>query len=216
MPANRSYLVPFDTAKLPSETTDVLIIGGGVAGLRAAIEAARYRRVTVLVKDTIRENNTYYAQGGIAAQINNPVFIGSHIKDTLDTGHHLSDPAVVRYIIKSGIRLVRELVDWGMRFDRRGSQVDFAREGGHSRARIVHAGGDATGQNLLDTLINKAGVNNHIKIVDHVFVIDLLTTGNRKPACCGALVYNRLDDKLVVIRAKNVILATGGIGQVYR
>lgn len=228
----RTYLIPFDTAKLPSLSTDVLVIGTGVAGLRAAIEAGNYLpdhsvparmnrsdgvraggAVTILAKAALQETNTYYAQGGIASHINSPRLINSHIKDTLEAGHNLSEPETVRYIIKNGVRLVSQLTDWGMHFDRKGSKLDLAQEGGHSLPRILHAGGDATGKGLWQTLINNVRRNTRIRIMEDVFAIDILSAGT---ACYGALVYSNRSNQLRVIRAKKVILATGGIGQLYR
>jgi L-aspartate oxidase len=252
----RLYLIPFDTAKLPSLTTDILVIGTGVAGLRAAIEAGNYLpdhsvvraggAVTILAKAALQETNTYYAQGGIASHINSPRLINSHIKDTLEAGHNLSEPEVVRYIIRNGVRLVSQLADWGMHFDRKGSKLDLAQEGGHSLPRILHAGGDATGKGLWQTLINNVRRNTRIRIMEDVFAIDILTapsvgtvpsgrpsealsphsgrtcgttsarTNIRSDGCYGALVYSNRSNQLRVIRAKKVILATGGIGQLFR
>ena len=211
----RTYLIPFNTARLPSLSTDILVVGTGVAGLRAAIEAGNYGSVTVLAKAALQETNTYYAQGGIASHINNPRLVNSHIKDTLEAGHNLAEPKIVRYIIKNGVRLVSQLTDWGMRFDCRGSKLDLAQEGGHSLPRILHAGGDATGKSLWQTLISNVRSNTRIRIMEDIFVIDILTVGYQN-TCYGALVYSNRSNQLRVIRAKKVILATGGIGQLYR
>jgi len=210
----RNYLITFDTAKEPSITTDVLVIGSGVAGLRAAIEASHYGSVTVLTKDKLQETNTYYAQGGVASHIDRPDLIKSHINDTLVSGHNLSDARIVKYIINKGVNLVRELSDWGMHFDKKGDKLDWAQEGGHSYPRIIHSGGDATGKNLLQALINKSINNKRIKIMEHCFSIDLLTENNRD-ICFGAVVLAK-SCELLTIRAKQVILATGGAGQLYR
>ncbi|MFH1226624.1 MAG: L-aspartate oxidase [Planctomycetota bacterium] len=210
----RDYLISFDTSKKPSITTDVLVIGSGVAGLRAAIEASNYGNVIVLTKDKLQETNTYYAQGGIASHINRPELIESHINDTLVSGHDLANSRIVKYIISNGVNLVKELSDWGMRFDKKGAKLDWAQEGGHSYPRIIHSGGDETGKNLLQTLINKVKSNRQIKTMEYCFSIDLLTENN--PAkCYGALVSNK-SRELAAIWAKQTILATGGAGQLYR
>jgi L-aspartate oxidase len=207
------YLVSFDTSKVPSFTTDVLIIGSGIAGLRAAIEAAKHHKITLLTKDGLSETNTYYAQGGIASQIDKPSLVSSHIADTLNNAHQLANPSVIKQVINKGITLVKELVSWGVEFDKKGKRFDMAREGGHSFSRILHSGGDATGRHLQKTLIRKVRATNNITIFDYTFVIDILAYSR---TCHGALVYNQKSAALFVIWAKKTIIATGGAGQLYR
>ena len=154
----RRYLIPFRAARLPQQVTDVLVIGGGVAGLRAAIAAAESdAEVLLLCKDTIEQSNTWYAQGGIAAVLQPLDSVESHIRDTLTVGVGLCDERAVRTVVEEGPQRVLELLGWGASFDKQpGNPHDLAYglEGGHSYARIVHAYGDATGKELAQTLIN--------------------------------------------------------------
>src|SRR5215212_9893248 len=132
----RRYLVPFKAARLPQQFTDVLVIGGGVAGLRAAIAASdQGAEVLLLTKDTVDESNTWYAQGGIAAVLQPLDSYESHVHDTESAGAGRCDPKAVEIVVKEGPQRVLELLDWGAKFDKQvGNPYDlaFTREGGHS------------------------------------------------------------------------------------
>ncbi|HSV14934.1 MAG TPA: FAD-binding protein, partial [Tepidisphaeraceae bacterium] len=221
----RRYLIPFKAARLPQQFTDVLVIGGGVAGLRAAIAAADGGvDVLVLTKDTIDESNTWYAQGGIAAVLQPMDSIESHIKDTEIGGAGLCDDKAVRIVIEEGPQRVLELLEWGANFDKKiGNPYDlaFTREGGHSFARILHAYGDATGKELAQTLIRTVRSRDNIRISERTFVIDLITeegpatsAAGIGPKCLGVIAL--IDGKIQIIWAKRTILASGGAGQLYR
>jgi len=211
----RRYLIPFKAARLPQQFTDVLVIGGGVAGLRAAIAAAEGgAEVLVLTKDTIAESNTWYAQGGIAAVLQPLDSYESHVNDTEVAGAGLCDHKAVEIVVKEGPRGVLELLSWGAHFDKKiGNPYDlaFTREGGHSVPRIVHAFGDATGKDVAQTLINTVRAKESIRTSEKSFVIDLITNDGR---CIGALAM--IDSNIHVIWAKCTILASGGAGQLYR
>ena len=206
------YLISFDTGKLPLVQTDILVIGGGIAGLRAAIEASQSDAVLVITKDQVTESNTYYAQGGIAAHLDNHRLVESHIKDTLESGQGLSAPAVVRSIIRRGVKEIKHLIEWGMRFDRRGKHLDLAQEGGHHYPRILHAGGDNTGKEIVRNLIQQVRQHSNIEIQERVFAIDLLT-GHYAPTL---LAYQTAKQKICLIQARVIIIASGGLGQLYR
>ncbi|HXX92747.1 MAG TPA: L-aspartate oxidase [Planctomycetota bacterium] len=202
------YLVPFDLGKLPVADTDVLIIGSGSAALRAAIEAARLRRRVLLVTKKARTDcNSFYAQGGIAAAIADHDTPEAHILDTLKVGCGLSDPAMVEIVVREGADRVRELLEWGAPFDRDGRRLSFGLEGGHSTARVLHRG-DETGAMLERELLR------HVRspIVEECFALDLVTQGG---ACWGAVVAHPKKG-LLWVRARRTILATGGLGQIYR
>jgi L-aspartate oxidase len=205
------YLVPFDLRKMRATETDVLVIGSGLAALRAAYEAASAgRRVIVVTKRGRLESNSRYAQGGIAAAIDEADTLESHVADTLTVGCGLCDEPFVRTVITEGADCVRELIDWGARFDRVSGRLAFAREGGHSRARVLHRG-DQTGKELAATLMRLCERQKGIAIEEDAFAVDLLTRGG---ACVGAVLAE--GRKLRAIVAHATILATGGAGQVYR
>ncbi|HMB95328.1 MAG TPA: L-aspartate oxidase [Tepidisphaeraceae bacterium] len=211
----RRYLIPFRAARLPQQVTDVLVIGGGVAGLRAAIAAAeKGAEVLLLTKDTVEQSNTWYAQGGIAAVLQPLDSVESHIRDTEIVGVGLCDEQAVRTVVEEGPKRVLELLSWGIKFDKQiGNPLDlaFGLEGGHSYARILHAYGDATGKELAQTLINKVRSFETIRISETTFAIDLITDNGR---CVGVLAL--IDGHLNVIWARRTILASGGAGQLYR
>ena len=208
------YLISFDSSKLPLIFTDVLVVGGGIAGLRAAIESGKYGKVLLITKDSFTECNTAYAQGGIASHIDDKNLVSTHIKDTMDNGQELNNPHLVQLIIKKGVENIKELIKWGVIFDKHGDKYDLAREGGHRLARILHAGGDKTGQELLRALLDKARKTPNIELKDNIFSIDLLTDG--KNSCSGILVYQKSTKSFIIIRSNKTILATGGAGQIYR
>jgi L-aspartate oxidase len=221
----RRYLIPFNAARLPQQFTDVLVIGGGVAGLRAAIAAADAgAEVLLLTKDTVAESNTWYAQGGIAAVLQPMDSYESHIHDTEVGGAGMCDEKAVRIVIEEGPTRVLELLEWGANFDKKpGNPHDlaFTLEGGHSFARIIHAYGDATGRELAQTLIRTVRSRENIRISETSFAIDLITddADSQNPAsngsrCVGAIAL--IDEQVQMIWAKRTILASGGAGQLYR
>jgi L-aspartate oxidase len=209
---HRRYLLPFKASRLPQQITDVLIIGGGVAGLRAAIASADAGAdVLLLTKDTIDESNTWYAQGGIAAVLQPADSYQSHVEKG---GAGLCDHKAVDVVVREGPERVLELLSWGIRFDKDPAQAHglaFTREGGHSFARILHAYGDATGRELAQTLINTVRSRESIRVSERTFVVDLLTDEGR---CVGVLAL--INGALNVIWARQTILASGGAGQLYR
>lgn len=197
------YLAPFDLSRLPVVDTDILVVGSGLAALRAALEASQTRRVTVVTKSKRSESNSFYAQGGVAAAIGEHDTPEGHIADTVRVGCGLSDVPMVEIVVREGAELVRELIRWGAPFD-----PGFAREGGHSTSRVLHRG-DKTGAMIETLLLRRA---RKVPIHEGAFAVDLVTS---RGACFGALVWTPKDG-LRWFRARATILATGGAGQVYR
>ena len=208
----RRYLVGFDPRDLPHHFADVLVIGGGVAGLRAALGIGESQRVLVVTKDGVRESNSAYAQGGIAGVLDPEDHFEDHIADTLSAGKGLCDPEMVELVVREAPRRIGELIEWGTHFDQVDGQVALTREGGHSHPRIVHALGDATGREVMRAIILQARARPNVRIWQNSFTIDLLTHEGR---CRGAIVWDkRRGPSLLWARA--VVLATGGAGQLYR
>ncbi len=208
--------------------TDVLIIGSGVAGLSVAIRLAEERSdldITVLTKTNKEESNTSWAQGGVATVWNfESDNYQKHIEDTLDAGDGLCDPEVVELVIKEGHIRVKELIEWGARFDREDDgDYDLGREGGHSENRILHFK-DITGWEIQRTLNEKASRLSNIHIYEHYFAINILTQHhlgrtvtrlNPNIKCFGAYVLNLETNEIETIIAKSTVMCTGGSGQIY-
>ena len=218
----RRYLLSFDTRDVGHIFTDLLVIGSGAAGLRAALAAAgRGAKVVVITKGQPEQSNTYQAQGGIAAVIDGAAdSVEAHIADTIACAAGLGDESVIRRVISAAPAVIRELVDWGLPVDRQGAggpgePVALGREGGHSTSRIVHAHGDATGRCLAEVLIARARAQAGVKTFDNCFVVDLLTNGDNGLTVQGALTYHARYG-LQVVWARQTILAAGGAGQLWR
>ena len=193
--------------------TDVLIIGSGAAGLRAALAASEHANVMLITKTTLTESNTHYAQGGIAVAMNLDDTIALHIKDTCAAGAGLCNVEAVEMMVSEGIPRVAELLDWGANFDWEGTLPRFTREAAHSRRRIVHKG-DATGRETTDVLIQRVLNTERIHVLQNTFAIDLLTDASENATACYG-VTAIVEEQIVCIRAKSTILATGGLGRIY-
>jgi L-aspartate oxidase len=193
--------------------TDFIVIGSGIAGLRAAIElAAAGARVTVLTKDRTDESNTEYAQGGIAVVLSDEDEVALHEEDTLNAGAGLCDPAAVRVMVEDGPRYIQQLINWGTEFDREGGRLVFTQEAAHSRRRILHAHGDSTGREIVRALIARARQEREIAFVAHAATDALLVAGGRVR---GVRYLDPLVRAPRELRSQAVILASGGAGQVF-
>lgn len=214
----RRYLIPFRSSLLPQIFTDTLVIGAGVAGLRAAIAASAHGETIVLAKEDFKNTNTAWAQGGIASVLGEDDAFEAHARDTMTAGAGLCDRDAVDLVVRRGPGLIRECLSWGMDIDRAGGRPALGREGGHSRARIVHAGGDATGRELERVLVDRARAigKDRLRIFEHCFALDLITpTDEVGSPVMGAITHHEKYG-LQVIWAKATILATGGAGVLYR
>jgi L-aspartate oxidase len=192
---------------------DFLIIGAGVAGLRAAIELASAGRVLVVAKDTLRESSSEYAQGGIAVALSHDDEVALHAQDTINAGDGLCNPAAVRALVEEGPAAIEQLIDWGAQFDRVDGELAFTREGAHSRNRVLHAHGDSTGKEIARTLYRRAASLPNIEFRGFSAIADLLVEDGR---VSGAVVYDAGIPRPTAITARAVLLATGGLGCVYR
>ena len=227
----RRYLVNIDSISTSQLFCDCVIVGAGIAGLRAAIEAADRRNgvpgsspkretgrlgnpnVIVVCKASLEESNTWNAQGGIASVLREDDTFEAHVADTLRTGGGIADPAVVEQVVRQGPELVRQLQEWGAGFDLVNGRIDTTLEGGHSHARILHAHGDETGRAIAEALIAKVRSMSNIRVIEHFFTIDLLT--DKENRCIGIIGQTK-EHGLQIVWAANTILATGGGGQLYR
>jgi L-aspartate oxidase len=208
------YIVPWNVEEVSVYSTEVLVLGSGIAGLYTALKASENLQVTVLTKKEIRESNTGYAQGGIAVALDEDDSPSLHFEDTLYAGAGLCDTKAVRALVEDGPHRVEELIRMGANFDQLNGQLAFTQEAAHSRRRILHAQGDATGWEIERTLVEQTHRNSKIVVKEDQFVIDLLK--NAQGEVIGALSLNGQNQCLEVYLAKAVVLATGGLGQLYR
>jgi L-aspartate oxidase len=208
----RRYLVPFAPKHTPHLFTDILVIGGGIAGLRAALEVPAHLRVLVVTKDNIQQSNSNYAQGGIAGVLSPEDRFENHIEDTLTAGAGLCDREVVEMVVREAPAQINDLIRWGTQFDQEDGQLALTREGGHSHRRIVHALGDATGFEVMRAIIERARQTENVTLWDDTFTVDLLTHDG---GCVGALLA-RPSGERILVWAKQTVLASGGCGMVYR
>jgi L-aspartate oxidase len=212
-PEFRRYLAPVNTGSTQQLFTDCLVIGAGIAGLRAALEAAEQCDVTLVCKGTLSDSNTWNAQGGIASVLAVEDSFESHVDDTMKTGCGLCDREVVERVVRQGPELIRQLDQWGTEFDRVDGKIDITLEGGHSHPRVAHAHGDSTGRGLAEALIRRVRQQNNINVIENFFTIDLLTSPDGR--CLGVLGH-RQQTGYEIIWAAATILATGGAGRLYR
>ena len=193
--------------------TDFIVIGSGVAGLRASIALAESgARVTVLTKDKANESNTEYAQGGVAVVLSDDDKAELHEDDTLVAGAGLCDPEAVETLVTEGTKYIQQLIDWGTEFDRDGGKLVFTKEAAHSRRRILHAHGDSTGKEIVRSLIARARAEKAINLMPFANTESLLVSDGR---CVGVRFLDPILRAPRDIYAKAVILCTGGAGQLF-
>jgi len=209
-PVIASKVMAFQGASMPLQV-DFLVMGAGVAGLRAAVELADHGDVLVVTKESLGESNTHYAQGGIAVAMEGDEDVALHLKDTVAAGDGLVyRPAAVVLVAEGPVR-VAELIEWGARFDREGGKLLRTREGAHSMARILHANGDATGAEISRSLVEFARAHKRIRFAEWTTVTGLtVADGN----VTGADLLDRESNQQRV-SARAVLIAAGGAGQVY-
>jgi L-aspartate oxidase len=192
---------------------DFLVIGAGVAGMRAAIDLAAAGTVLVVAKDSLRESSSEYAQGGIAVALSDDDEVELHEQDTLFAGDGLCDRAAVRTLVEEGPGAIQQLIEWGTEFDREGTRLSFTREAAHSRNRILHAHGDSTGREIARALYHKAASLPNVEFRSFSATTDLLIDHGE---ATGALLFDAKLNTTTAVHARAVLLATGGLGSVFR
>ncbi len=191
---------------------DFLVIGSGVAGLRAALDLSREGRVIMLTKGHPLQSASIFAQGGVAVALSEEDDVAIHLTDTVKAGHGLCRREAVRVLVEEGPDRIQELIRWGAKFDKAGGKFAFAREAAHSRSRILRAQGDATGNEMVRVLMAQAHRQKRIHRMDFHFTVDLVVEDGR---CCGAVVLDEHSGEQFILPAKAVVLSTGGAGQIY-
>jgi L-aspartate oxidase len=212
VPVLRRYLVPFDPRRIPHQFTDVLVIGGGIAGTRAALAIEPALQTIIVTKDQLQQSNSAYAQGGIAGVLDPLDDFASHVADTIAVGKGMCHADIVDQVIHDAPARIRELVTLGAEFDRVDGELALTLEGGHSHPRVAHALGDATGQEVMRAMHASVLDAGNVDVWQQTYTIDLLT---RDGICRGALVWNPHHGRTFVW-AKQTILCTGGAGALYR
>ncbi|MCZ7647621.1 MAG: L-aspartate oxidase [Planctomycetota bacterium] len=208
------YLLELDLRRVPSLAPDVVMCGSGIAALSAALVAAENASVMLVTKGQALESNTFYAQGGIAAALSEDDSPENHLQDTLNVGCGLCDEEAVRKLVTEGPDLVRQLIEWGTPFDRaEDDRLHLTLEGGHGQRRVAHANGDATGRAIEQSIAARVREHPNITFLENHFAIDLL---HKDGVCYGLLALESKTARVLKIEAKATVLATGGLGQIYR
>jgi L-aspartate oxidase len=198
------------TLPRPTDSAPYIVIGSGVSGLFTALTLSKERRVILITKSSLMESNTNYAQGGIASAMGVPDSPELHYQDTMMAGAGLCDPAAVLALVYDGPPQVRRLIKLGTPFDRINGEIALTREAAHSRPRILHADGDATGHAISATLVARVREQGNIAIYENHYTLALVKKAGR---CCGAVTIHEGRPELFLSAA--VILCTGGLGQIY-
>jgi len=194
-------------------SADFLVLGSGIAGLRAALGLARHGTVLVVTKDQPTESNTGYAQGGVAAAVGADDRVELHLEDTVEAGAGIVSRAAARVLVEEGPERIRELAAWGARFDREAGRLHFTREGAHSRDRVLHARGDSTGWEMVRALLEKTRHTRNIEVRSFACSTDLAQRDGRVVGCRFLVEGNEATETTVLAGA--TLLATGGAGQVF-
>lgn len=204
----------FVTFLLMALKTDFVVIGSGVAGLRAAIALAESGAdVSVLTKDNTSESNSEYAQGGVAVVLSDDDTAELHEGDTIIAGAGLCDEEAVQTLVVEGTKYIKQLIDWGTEFDRDRGRLVFTREAAHSRRRILHAHGDSTGREIVRALTARAALEERISLIPFAYTEELITIDGR---CVGVCFLDPILRAPRAIYARAVILCTGGAGQLFQ
>lgn len=203
-----SHHVPNPT----TATTDILIVGAGIAGLSFALSLPFPARVMLATKGALGESNTRYAQGGLAAAISESDDAELHLRDTIDAGAGLVDVDAARMLVGAGKESVDWLIEHGTKFDYEDGQIALGKEGAHSRSRVLHAGGDATGAEIERALVNQIAARHDLTVFEHATVLDLRMHDGR---CVGAALSLGPTDHRMTVASAVTVFALGGAGQLW-
>ena len=199
----------------------VVVIGSGAAGLYSALKISQQIElpdgILLLTKSSLGESNSMYAQGGIVGVLHqNPAdTVESHVKDTLNAGAGLNDAAAVEYISQASDEVVNDLMDCGVNFDKDlNGNLTFTLEAAHSMRRILHAGGDATGKGITEALCRRVNEDENITVAQNAIAVEALVDSDQE--CKGVIIYNELTGEHEIVYTSALVLATGGLGQLYK
>jgi len=206
------YLISPSFCQKIHKYCDCIVIGSGIAGLSTAMRLAKNNNIKVLTKSSLSDSTTWYAQGGIAAAIKKPDFWKNHYEDTITAGQGLCDRKAVEILVKTAPKMIEDLIEIGTNFDISEGEISLTTEGGHSYPRILHAGGDATGEELEKKLVSHSKGLKQINLFPEYFVLDILVYKNK---CIGILGMDINTNKIEIHPASNIVIASGGIGQIY-
>jgi len=191
---------------------DFLVVGSGVAGLRAALELCKHGRVLIVTKGSPLESNSIYAQGGVAVALSREDNVQLHYSDTIKAGHRLGREEAARVLVEEGPTRIQELIAWGAQFDKVNGKFAYTKEGAHSRDRVLRARGDATGHEIVRVLMERVRKERNIQWLKHHFSMDFLMVDGR---CGGLWVLDESRKTCHLLASSAVILSTGGAGQVF-
>lgn len=208
----KRYLIDLFQSQKTYDCSDCIVIGSGIAGLSTAIRISSHTKVKVLTKSSLSESTTWYAQGGIAAAIKKPDKWKNHYEDTIKAGQGLCDTRAVKILVQYAPKMIEDLIELGITFDISGGEISLTTEGGHSFPRILHAGGDATGEEIEKKLVKYSKNFGQIEFYPGYLVLDVITDND---SCLGVIAVNLATSAIEIHPAKNIIIASGGIGQLY-
>ncbi len=206
------YLIDPCLSQKKYDYCDCIVIGSGIAGLSTAIRISEHANVKVITKSNLSESTTWYAQGGIAAAIKKPDEWKSHYEDTIIAGQGLSDSDAVSKLVKTAPKMIEDLFELGIIFDISGGEISLTTEGGHSFPRVLHAGGDATGEEIEKKLVKYSKTFSKIKFFPEYLAVDIITFKDR---VLGVLALNISENAVEMHPTENVVIASGGIGQLF-